>query len=175
MKASPRFLLVLSGLFFSISSAQIEFVGYMTSAEGPRFTLKESKEEKASGWLRLGDSYLGSKLVAHDPQRGILYVEKNGDRFGLPLKQDRVAHGDKSKSTKPKIGKISIQFAGDKRVPEQMVRDGMHIRSGDEFNEVVIDNAIRSLYRTGRFKQIEFKHEQPTPDTLNLVVIITPN
>jgi hypothetical protein len=175
MKASPSVLLVLSGLCFSISSAQIEFVGYMTSAEGPRFTLKESKEEKASGWLLLGDSHSGFKLVAHDPQRGILSVEKNGDRFELPLKQERVADGNKSKSTKPKIGKVTIQFAGDKRVPEQVVRDNMQIRSGDEFNDVVIDNAIRSLYRTGRFKQIEFKHEQPTEDTLNVVVIVTPN
>jgi hypothetical protein len=174
MKLSLVVLLVLSGLLVGPCSAQIEFVGYMTSADGPRFSLKESKAEKASGWLRLGDSYSGFKLLAHDSQKSILSVEKDGNRSELRLKEDRVTHGDAPKSSKPKIGKVKIQFVGATSVSEQVVRDSMQVRPGDEIDEVVIDNSIRSLYRTGRFKQIEIKKESPTPGTVDLEVIVTP-
>ncbi len=57
---------------------------------------------------------------------------------------------------------------------EQVVRANMQIREGGEFDEVILDRDIRSLYRTGLFEFIEVKHEPVDPTTFNLVVEVTP-
>jgi hypothetical protein len=179
MKASPSVLLVLTGLFFGVSFAQIEFVGFMTSAEGPRFIVKGSKEERPSGFLPLGGTHLGFKLVAHDPQRGILSVERNGERFDLPLKKDRVAHSEKAEETtedlpKHKVGSVTIKSSGNLTIPEKIVKDAMEIRSGGTFDAASLERDIRSIYGTGQIKFVEIKTEKGASDTYNLVVIVTP-
>ena len=172
MKASPTVLSLLSAVLLATSLAQVEFVGFMTSAEGSRFALKEEKGERASGWLALGDSFRGFKLIAHDPQRDTLVVEKEGERLELHLKKDRVAHGE---AQKVKIADIAIQFKGEATtVTAQQVRDSMQLRPGDALEEAAIDRSIRALYRTGHFEFVEFKNERLTPDTFRLVVIVTP-
>ena len=170
MKIRSVVLLVLSGLLTGTASAETEFVGYMTSTEGPRFAIKDS--DKVSGWLALGDSYAGYKVLAHDVARGVLTVEKAGARVDLPLKAPRVEAG--ATAERPKIGKITVKFNGPPIVPEKVVRDNMQLKAGDALDENSIDVAVRSLYRTGHFKSIEFKQEQPTAHTYDLVVIITP-
>lgn len=174
MKASPTIGLLLSAVLLATASAQIEFVGFMTSAEGPRFTLKEAKEPRPSEWLKLGDSYSGFKLVAHDPKQGLLSVEKNAERLELPLKQSRVAHGEGQTPAKPKLGKVVVQFKGTTTVTEKTVRDYLQLRPGDEFDEGAIDRSVRALYRSGHFESIEIKNESPTAGTFNLMVILTP-
>lgn len=50
----------------------------------------------------------------------------------------------------------------------------MQIRPGDEFDETVLDRAMRSLYRTGHFKSVQIKQERPGLGTFDLAVMITP-
>ena len=50
----------------------------------------------------------------------------------------------------------------------------MQLRPGAEFDETILDRDIRSLYRTGRFKSTEIKHERLGPHILKLVVVVTP-
>jgi outer membrane protein insertion porin family len=73
-----------------------------------------------------------------------------------------------------KVGTISIRFVGTATVNEQVVRANMQIREGGEFDELMLDRDIRSLYRTGLFEFIEVKHEEAGPGTFNLVVEVTP-
>ncbi|MBL9202127.1 MAG: outer membrane protein assembly factor BamA [Opitutaceae bacterium] len=73
-----------------------------------------------------------------------------------------------------KVGTVTIKFVGTANVNEQVVRANMQIRDGGDFDEVVLDRDIRSLYRTGLFEFIEVKHEPVNPTTFNLVVEVTP-
>jgi outer membrane protein insertion porin family len=73
-----------------------------------------------------------------------------------------------------KVGTLAIKFVGTANVNEQVVRANMQIREGGEFDEVILDRDIRSLYRTGLFEFIEVKQEQVDAQTFNLVVEVTP-
>lgn len=73
-----------------------------------------------------------------------------------------------------KVGTLAIKFVGTANVNEQVVRANMQIREGGEFDEVILDRDIRSLYRTGLFEFIEVKQEQVDATTFNLVVEVTP-
>ena len=73
-----------------------------------------------------------------------------------------------------KVGTVTIKFVGPANVNEQVVRANMQIREGGEFDEVILDRDIRSLYRTGLFEFIEVKHEAVDALTFNLVVEVTP-
>ncbi len=73
-----------------------------------------------------------------------------------------------------KVGTVTIKFVGTANVNEQVVRANMQIREGGEFDEVILDRDIRSLYRTGLFEFIEVKHEAVDAQTFNLVVEVTP-
>jgi outer membrane protein insertion porin family len=73
-----------------------------------------------------------------------------------------------------KVGTVTIKFVGTANVNEQVVRANMQIRDGGEFDEVMLDRDIRSLYRTGLFEFIEVKHEPVDAQTFNLVVEVTP-
>ncbi len=73
-----------------------------------------------------------------------------------------------------KVGTVTIKFVGTANVNEQVVRANMQIREGGEFDEVILDRDIRSLYRTGLFEFIEVKHEAVDATTFNLVVEVTP-
>jgi len=73
-----------------------------------------------------------------------------------------------------KVGTVTIKFVGTANVNEQVVRANMQIREGGEFDEIILDRDIRSLYRTGLFEFIEVKHEAVDAVTFNLVVEVTP-
>lgn len=73
-----------------------------------------------------------------------------------------------------KVGTVTIKFVGTANVNEQVVRANMQIREGGDFDEVILDRDIRSLYRTGLFEFIEVKHEAVDAQTFNLVVEVTP-
>lgn len=73
-----------------------------------------------------------------------------------------------------KIGAISIRFIGIANISEQIVRTNMQLREGDEFDPVVLDRDVRSLYRTNLFEFIEVKQEDTPDGKVNLVVELTP-
>ncbi len=75
-----------------------------------------------------------------------------------------------------KIGSVTIKFVGTANVNEQVVRANMAMREGGDFDEVILDRDIRSLYRTGLFEFVEVKYEQldPSGRVYNLVIEVTP-
>ncbi len=73
-----------------------------------------------------------------------------------------------------RVGTITIKFVGTANVNEQVVRANMQIREGGEFDEVMLDRDIRSLYRTQLFEYVEVKPEPTTNNVYDLVVEVTP-
>lgn len=69
---------------------------------------------------------------------------------------------------------VTIKFVGTANVNEQVVRANMQIREGGDFDELMLDRDIRSLYRTGLFEFVEFKTEEIGPQAFNVVVEVTP-
>jgi hypothetical protein len=170
---------IANAIRLPVRVGQVEFVGFADSAEGMRFVLKDSQENKASDWLHLEQSFRGIRLVAYDAQREILTVEKEGSRLELPLRTPQVQSGSPSAQAsdtprKYRVGSIVIKAPGDTSPPEAVVKGAMQIRPGGTFDEKTLDQDIRSIYRTGQFKFVEVKHEQRKDGTLDLVVIVTP-
>ncbi len=73
-----------------------------------------------------------------------------------------------------KVGTVTVRFMGSANVSEQVVRANMQIREGSDFEEIVLDRDIRSLYRTGLFEFIEVKREAIPGKAINLVYEVTP-
>jgi outer membrane protein insertion porin family len=93
-------------------------------------------------------------------------------QFGAPPQQQQQQQGQPPSVYK--VGTVTIKFVGTANVNEQVVRANMQIRDGGEFDEVMIDRDIRSLYRTGLFEFVEIKYEPIDGKTFNLVVEVTP-
>ena len=172
------FILIMSGLA-TACVGEVEFVGFTESTEGKRFVLRDTKENKASEWLLLEQSFAGVRLVAYDPKREVLTVETEARRFELPLRTPRVQSGNGADQAldsprKFKVGSVTIKAVGDIAFPEAVVTEAMQIRPGGTFDEKSLDQDIRSIYRTGKFKFVEVKHEKRSDDAFNLVVIVTP-
>lgn len=73
-----------------------------------------------------------------------------------------------------RVGTVTVKFVGTANVNEQIVRANMQLREGGDFDEVILDRDIRSLYRTGLFELVEIKYDPVDQRTLNLVVEVTP-
>lgn len=73
----------------------------------------------------------------------------------------------------PRVGKISVRFAGPANVSEQVVRAHMQLQEGAALEDALIDRDIRSLYRTGQFEFIEFQRGQLVDGKVDLVVEVT--
>ncbi|MDF3057228.1 MAG: bamA, partial [Rariglobus sp.] len=75
-----------------------------------------------------------------------------------------------------KVGALDLKFVGTANVNEQVVRANMQVREGIDLDDTMIDQDIRSLYKTGLFEFIEVKRDvRPGPDRIvNLVFELTP-
>jgi outer membrane protein insertion porin family len=91
-----------------------------------------------------------------------------------PIAAQTAAQQQQQQAPAYKVGTVTIKFVGTANVNEQVVRANMQIREGGDFDEVILDRDIRSLYRTGLFEFIEVKHEPVDAQTFNLVVEVTP-
>ncbi len=73
-----------------------------------------------------------------------------------------------------KVGALDFKFVGTVNVNEQAVRANMQVREGLDLDDTMIDQDIRSLYRTGLFEFIEVKRDVRPDRTVNLVFELTP-
>ncbi len=94
--------------------------------------------------------------------------------FFASLTAQAQAPGILGQTASQKVGTVAIRFMGTANVSEQVVRANMQIREGAEFDEIIIDRDIRSLYRTGLFEFIEVKREALPGKAVNLVYEVTP-
>jgi outer membrane protein insertion porin family len=73
-----------------------------------------------------------------------------------------------------KVGTLDVKFIGTANVAEPVVRANMQVREGIDLDDTLIDQDIRSLYRTGLFEFIEVKRDVRPDRTVNLVFELTP-
>jgi outer membrane protein insertion porin family len=73
-----------------------------------------------------------------------------------------------------KVGTLEVKFIGTANVAEPVVRANMQVREGIDLDDTLIDQDIRSLYRTGLFEFIEVKRDVRPDKTVNLVFELTP-
>jgi outer membrane protein insertion porin family len=71
-------------------------------------------------------------------------------------------------------GSVAVKFIGAANVSEQVVRANMQAREGSPIDDAMIDQDIRSLYRTGLFEFIEVKRDARPDRTVNLLIEVTP-
>lgn len=72
------------------------------------------------------------------------------------------------------VGSVAVKFVGAANVSEQVVRANMQAREGSPIDDAMIDQDIRSLYRTGLFEFIEVKRDARPDRTVNLLIEVTP-
>jgi outer membrane protein insertion porin family len=84
------------------------------------------------------------------------------------------AHAQSAAPAPFKVGTVTLKFIGQANVNEQLVRANMQMRDGTELDETLIDQDIRSLYRTGLFEFIEVKRDILPERVINLVFELTP-
>lgn len=73
-----------------------------------------------------------------------------------------------------KVGSLELKFVGTANVNEQLIRANMQVREGVDLDDTMIDQDIRSLYKTGLFEFIEVKRDVRPDRVVNLVFELTP-
>lgn len=73
-----------------------------------------------------------------------------------------------------KVGSLTLKFVGTANVNEQVVRANMQVREGVDLDDTMIDQDIRSLYKTNLFEFIEVKRDVRPDRSVNLVFELTP-
>lgn len=73
-----------------------------------------------------------------------------------------------------KVGSLDLKFVGTANVNEQVVRANMQVTEGVDLDDTMIDQDIRSLYKTGLFEFIEVKRDVRPDRVVNLVFELTP-
>lgn len=119
------------------------------------------------------------KTFIRNPVRGVTFVVV---AFGLLVAGGSPVHAQTSapaaaapaQGPTSKVGKITIRFVGTANVNEQVIRANMQVREGGEFDDLMLDRDIRSLYRTGLFEFINVAREQVDANTFNLLIEVTP-
>ena len=79
-----------------------------------------------------------------------------------------------SKETYPKINEVVIEFDGFKSVSEQFVFSNIQLRPGMNYNSVLVDQSIRTLYGTGRFEFVEVRVDKAEGDSVDVVFEVIP-
>lgn len=67
------------------------------------------------------------------------------------------------------IGKLEIEFIGVQNVNEDVLRSNMQVRSGMEYSEAMVDDSLRSLYKTGLFEYIDVKRTEVSDGKMDLI------
>ena len=111
--------IVVLALAMSIASARADFalVGIMITSERPMFALS-SEKEKESGWITIGQSFVGYTIVAFDPGSELLAVEKDGKRQELRLRQAKVGEA------KPEDPKARLRTLKGLELAYELARNG---------------------------------------------------
>lgn len=112
------------------------------------------RERSAARWLALGAS---------------LALVVGGGLAGSVTK----AQTETARPAAWKIGALTITFVGPAPMTEEAVRGLLPFRAGSEFNETTLDQAVRTIYRTGHFKFVEVKQQGDSRDGLQLNFVLT--
>jgi outer membrane protein insertion porin family len=74
----------------------------------------------------------------------------------------------------PTVASVDVDFAGFKNISEQYVRGNIKIKIGDDYDQAIVDDSVKSLYRTQLFEFIEVVVSSPTPATVGILFKVKP-
>lgn len=120
------------------------------------------------------------KTIPSNPARRVtcLLIALVLAALAAPLGRAQTGLGlpDRGRQAAPlKVGTVTIKFVGTASVNEQVVRANMRVREGAELDEAMIDQDIRSLYRTGLFEFVQVERSEISPNnTVDFVFEVTP-
>jgi outer membrane protein insertion porin family len=80
---------------------------------------------------------------------------------------------DKGKGAYPMINQVLIEFEGFQSASEQFVFSNIQLRSGMNYNSVLVDQSIRTLYGTGRFEFVEVRVDNAADGGVDVVFELT--
>ena len=70
---------------------------------------------------------------------------------------------------KPTVAKIEIQSGKHNNVNDTFVRAHLEVREGSDYDQVLVDRSVRSLYDTGLFEFVQAELVELSPSTIKLV------
>ena len=74
----------------------------------------------------------------------------------------------------PTVISVDIVFDGFKNISEQYVRGNIEIKAGDPYEQAVVDDSVKSLYRTGLFEFINVEVNEESSATVSIVFHVKP-
>jgi hypothetical protein len=134
-----RWLFATSACVCAEVNAAIEFGGYIQSAGKVQVVLFDSATGKSSPFLRVGDAFLGYKVVS--VSNDILTIEKDGVTSQLHLKADAVKSGSSPAHSVKQVWKVTIHADG-KIV---LSVDGRAVFDGEPISYEELDATFRQL------------------------------
>lgn len=76
--------------------------------------------------------------------------------------------------TPPTVESVEIVFEGFKNISEQYVRGNIKIKGGDVYDQAVVDDSVKSLYRTGLFEFIDVQVNEADTDKVDILFNVRP-
>lgn len=70
--------------------AEIEFSGYFTTSHEALFSLTDLEARRASGWLKIGQSFESYTVMAFDREHEIIALQRGGELLKVPLRASKV-------------------------------------------------------------------------------------
>ena len=74
----------------------------------------------------------------------------------------------------PTVVSVDIAFDGFKNISEQYVRGNIKIKTGDPYEQAIVDDSVKSLYRTGLFEFIDVEVKEESDVTVSVIFHIKP-
>ena len=76
----------------------------------------------------------------------------------------------------PIVSEVSVEFNGFESVSDELVLNNVQLRAGMDYNPVLVDQSVRTLYNTGYFEFVEVKIEDDATDggSVSVVFEVTP-
>jgi outer membrane protein insertion porin family len=76
--------------------------------------------------------------------------------------------------TPPTVVAVDVVFEGFKNISEQYVRGNIKIKVGDIYEQAVVDDSVKSLYRTGLFEFITVQVTERSVTTVGITFSVRP-
>ncbi len=76
--------------------------------------------------------------------------------------------------TPPTVVSVEVAFEGFKNISEQYVRGNIKIKVGDPYDQAIVDDSVKSLYRTGLFEFINVDVNEKSDATVGIVFNVKP-
>ncbi len=78
------------------------------------------------------------------------------------------------KTKLPLVNEIEVVFKGARKVSDQYIKNNLSIKKGMVYNQGLIDQSIRSLYKTGLFEFIEIDINTNADDSVKVTFLVRP-